>query len=210
MCIDRRFDYPCGHYYGSLLDYCTGFKRLPEWEQDERKIEKPHRCPKGAVEVERVTLSGKEEDVRAAVDQATKCINRHLERVRVGKFNLGPLKIPSAGGCQLCHEASEAMFMVLGPKWDKLLRLRDIRNNEQAAFLTGSGAPPREEQRESAQRLADHIGGKTELGTHLAYEPFGITLPMLLLSRPAAQKSRGNDVEGPTESGEGSAGGGAD
>lgn len=215
MCINRRFDYPCEHHCGDLPEYCTEFKRLPQTEQDERKKEKPHRCPKGPIGVEIVKRSGKKEDVRGAVDRATKSLNRsleslHLEKIRVGEFNLGDLKFPSARGCQRCHKAREPGLMATGPKWDKIKRLADIKDNNQAAFLEGENVPDHEEQRESAQRLTDQIGARTELGTHLLHDPFGLTLPMLLLSRPEAQKKRGNGVEGTSEPVEGSAEGGAD
>ncbi|KAL8655827.1 MAG: hypothetical protein Q9226_002891 [Calogaya cf. arnoldii] len=182
MCILRRFDYPCDHFYGDLLEYCIDFKRLPEAEQEERRKWNPHRCPKGPVEVEVVKRAGKKEDFRAAI-----------------------VKFPSAGGCQSYHKAREVSLLVTGSKWDKIRRLVEIKGNHEAAFLHGEDVPDQEAQREIAQRMADHIGGKTQFGTHVLNDPFGLTLPMILLSLPAAGKTQGDGVGFENKAGDGSA-----
>ncbi|KAL8847923.1 MAG: hypothetical protein Q9221_007055 [Calogaya cf. arnoldii] len=206
MCILRRFDYPCDHFYGDLLEYCLDFKRLPKTEQEERRKWNPHRCPKGPVGVEVVKRAGKKEDFRAAVDRATKSLNKSLESVHLDKI----LQLPSAGGCQSCHKAREVSLLVTRSKWDKIRRLVEIKGNHEAAFLLGKDAPDQEAQRESAQRMADHIGGKTQLGTHVLNNPFGYTLPMILLSLPAAGENHGDGVDLENGAGEGSAEGSAE
>ncbi|KAL8997811.1 MAG: hypothetical protein Q9169_002982 [Polycauliona sp. 2 TL-2023] len=204
MCIIRHFYYPCAHYLGVLSRYCDDFHQLPLAQQEESKRQSPHKCPKGPVNVQILQRSGMKEDIREAVDRATKSLNRSLEslrldRIRLGQHNLVTLQLPSAGGCPVCHQARETGLMVTGQKFDKLTRLAGIKNNHATAFICGTGAPGHDEQIKRAKDLSGEIATRTELGKHLLKDPFGFTLPMVLLSRSMSPGERGNGEEVTTE-----------
>lgn len=202
MCVVRRFDYPCGHLLGDLTEYCVHFRSLPEADQEERKKKVPHGCPKGPVEMKSVVRSGIKEDLRRTVDRATKSLNRsldllHLEKVCFGEHSLGNLRFASAGGCQRCHKACEPSLMVTAAKWDKIDRLLDIKNgdDQKAPFLKGHDVPNHKEQRRIAGYLLGAISHETELGVHLLNDPFGFTLPMLLLQRPKVEGKQQDSID---------------
>ncbi|KAL8983568.1 MAG: hypothetical protein Q9205_002227 [Flavoplaca limonia] len=202
MCVVRHFDYPCGHLLGDRTQYCVDFRSLTEVDQEERKKKIPHRGPKGPVEIKAVARSGIKEDFRRTVDRATKSLNRsldllHLGKVCFGEHNLGNLRFASAGGCQRCYEAREPTLMVTAAKWDKIDRLLDIKNgdDQKAPFLKGYDVPNHKEQRRIAKYLLGAISHETELGVHLLNDPFGFTLPMLLLQRPKVEGKQQDSIE---------------
>ncbi|KAL8880158.1 MAG: hypothetical protein Q9198_002374 [Flavoplaca austrocitrina] len=202
MCVVRHFDYPCGHLLGDLTEYCVDFRSLPEADQEERKKEIPHHCPKGPVEIKAVARSGIKEDFRRTVDRATKCLNRsldllHLGKVCFGEHNLGNLRFASAGGCQRCYEAREPTLMVTAAKWDRIERLLVIKNgdDQEAPFLEGRDVANHKEQQRIAGYLLGAIGYQTELSVHLLNDPFGFTLPMLLLQLPQVEGKQQDSIE---------------
>ncbi|KAL8669008.1 MAG: hypothetical protein Q9168_006389 [Polycauliona sp. 1 TL-2023] len=176
--------------------------------QENMKRQRPYTCPKGPVEVQSRIKSGIKEDVRDAIDQATKSLNRslqslHLDNIRLGEFNLGGLQFPSAGGCQACHGSRESALMMMAKKIDRLDRLAGIKDNRCEAFLSGDGVPGQDEQVEIADYLCGQVATETELGQHLHRDLFFFTRPMLLLSRPESSKERGKGKENTGESVEG-------
>lgn len=202
MCIIRRFDYPCGHLLGDLTEYCLDSGSLPEAEQEERKNKFPHGCPEGPIEVKVVARSGIKEDLWGTVDRATKALNSfldllQLEKVCFGGHGLGNLRFYSAGDCQICYEAREPTLMVTAAKWDKIDRLLDLRDgdDQKAPFLKGHGVPNHKEQRRIAGYLLGAISQETELGFHLLNDPFGFTLPMLLLRRATVEGKQQGSIE---------------
>ena len=202
MCVVRRFDYPCGHLLGDLTEYCVDFRSLPEAEQKERRKKIPHRYLKGPVEVKAIARSGIREYPRGTVDRATKSLNRsldllHLEKVCFGGHSLGNLRFSAASGCQRCYEAREPTLMATAAKWDKINRLLDIKNgdDQKAPFLKGHDVPNHKEQRRIAKYLLGVISHETELGVHLLNDPFGFTLPMLLLQRPEVEGKQQDSIE---------------
>ncbi|KAL8767913.1 MAG: hypothetical protein Q9209_005700 [Squamulea sp. 1 TL-2023] len=191
---------------GSLPVYCIDFNSLLPFEQDIRKKAVPLRCPKGPVNDEVVQRSGLSEEIRCAIDRITRSLNRSLNRtlgkvdqvitplnhllelVHRGKIDPTNVKFRSAGGCQTCYEAPELILMLTAAKWDKLQWLVAIKDNCRRAFLKGEDVPELEEQQKLAKYLVDHVNAETVLREHHIRDPLvDFTLPLLLLSRSAAQ-----------------------